>query len=77
MPIDSLTWLYPNYLNLSSLVKTHDNAQIYSILTVISFAQKKIKQALVSIKSESSKMTAYIKLAKKEKERLASYTLQS
>ena len=26
MPIDSLTWLYPNYLNLSSLVKTHDNA---------------------------------------------------
>jgi len=26
MAIDSLTWLYPNYLNLSSLVKTHDNA---------------------------------------------------
>ncbi len=26
MRIDSLTWLYPNYLNLSSLVKTHDNA---------------------------------------------------
>ena len=26
MAIDSLAWLYPNYLNLSSLVKTHDNA---------------------------------------------------
>ena len=26
MAIDSLTWLYPDYLNLSSLVKTHDNA---------------------------------------------------
>ena len=26
MAIDSLKWLYPNYLNLSSLVKTHDNA---------------------------------------------------
>ena len=26
MLIDSLTWLYPNYLKLSSLVKTHDNA---------------------------------------------------
>ena len=25
MIIDSFTWLYPNYLKLSSLVKTHDN----------------------------------------------------
>ena len=26
MAINSLTWLYPNYLKLSNLVKTHDNA---------------------------------------------------
>ena len=33
MPIDSLTWLYQNYLNLSSLVKTHDNA--HGLLLVV------------------------------------------
>ena len=26
MAINSLTWLHPNYLKLSNLVKTHDNA---------------------------------------------------